>query len=358
LFDSSARRLLIGDIKVNKKKIVRFDFWLNPAFDEKMSATNEVELTVLRQTEADEKNFAALKQANVYHICAARDEVPQRFWVTEELLKQCPDLLCASSSGAGYDPIDLDACTRHGVLVVNQSGCNADSVAEHAMGLLLSVKHRITESDRVMRANAYTTREDLMGREIKGLTIGLIGMGNIGRRVAKLASAFGMKVIASDPHLSAAEIEKRGALSMSFQNVLAQADVVSVHCPRSPETLNMFGAKEFQSMKPGAVFMSTARGGIHDEQALIDALKDGHLSGAGLDVWTVEPPAKGHTLLTLPNVVATYHTAGVTHEARRNAAVMAADQIAAMLKGEPAPRMANPEVWPLFLERLNKKVSA
>jgi D-3-phosphoglycerate dehydrogenase len=145
---------------------------------------------------------------------------------------------------------------------------------------------------------------------------------------------------------------------MSFQNVLAQADVVSVHCPRSPETLNMFGAKEFQSMKPGAVFMSTARGGIHDEQALIDALKDGHLSGAGLDVWTVEPPAKGHTLLTLPNVVATYHTAGVTHEARRNAAVMAADQIAAMLKGEPAPRMANPEVWPLFLERLNRKVSA
>lgn len=339
---------------MNKKKVVRFDFWLNPAFDEKISSSDEIDLKVLRHADADAHNFAELKQANFYHICAARDEVPSQFWVTEELLKQCPDLLCASSSGAGYDPIDLDACTRHGVLVVNQSGCNADSVAEHTMGLLLSIKHRIAESDRVMRANAYTTREDLMGHEIKGLTIGLIGMGNIGRRVAKLAAVFGMKVIASDPHLTPAEIEKRGATSMSLNDVLAQADVVSVHCPRTPDTLNMFGTKQFHAMKQGGVFMSTARGGIHDEQALIDALKDGHLSGAGLDVWTVEPPARDHALLSLPNVVATYHTAGVTHEARRNAAVMAADQIMAMVKGQQAPRMANPEVWPVFIERLKK----
>jgi len=339
---------------MKKKNVVRFDFWLNPAFDEMLSAEEAVDLTVLRYADQDAVNFKALSQANVYHVCAARDEVPSKYWVTEDLLKQCPDLLCASSSGAGYDPVDLAACTRHGVLVVNQSGCNADSVAEHTMGLLLSLKHRIAESDRVMRASAYTTREDLMGREIRGLTIGLIGVGNIGRRVATLASAFGMKVIASDPHLSSTEIEKRGAVPMSFAQVLAQADVISVHCPRSPETLNLFGREQFFAMKSSAVFLSTARGGIHDEQGLVDALRDGHLSGAGLDVWTVEPPARDHALLTLPNVVATYHTAGVTHEARRNAAVMAAEQIALMLKGQQAPRMANPEVWPVFLERLKR----
>ena len=339
---------------MKKKKVVRFDFWLNPAFDDKLTTEDTIDLTVLRYADTDAVNFGALSQANVYHVCAARDEVPAKYWVTEDLLKQCPNLLCASSSGAGYDPVDLEACTRHGVLVVNQSGCNADSVAEHTMGLLLSLKHRIAESDRVMRASAYTTREDLMGREIQGLTIGLIGVGNIGRRVAKLAAAFGMKVIASDPHLSADEIQKRGAIPLSFTEVISSADVVSVHCPRSPETLNLFGREQFFAMKSGAIFLSTARGGIHDEQSLVDALKDGHLSGAGLDVWTVEPPARDHALLTMPNVVATYHTAGVTHEARRNAAVMAADQIAALLKGERAPRMANPEVWPVFLDRLNR----
>ena len=338
---------------LNKKRVVRFDFWLNPAFDEKLSAEHGIECSILRYADNEAQNFSALSKANVYHVCAARDEVPSQYWVTEDLLKKCPNLLCASSSGAGYDPIDLAACSRHGVLVVNQSGCNADSVAEHTMGLLLSVKHRITESDRVMRAAAYSTREDLMGREIRGLTLGLIGLGNIGRRVATLAAAFGMKVIAFDPHLSDSEISQRGAVSMRFDAVLAQADVVSVHCPRSPDTLNLFSREQFYAMKRGAVFLSTARGGIHDEQGLFAALNDGHLSGAGLDVWTIEPPALNHPLLSLPQVVATYHTAGVTHEARHHAAVMAADQIVALLKGELAPRMANPDVWPHFLERLN-----
>ena len=334
-----------------KKKVVRFDFWLNPAFDTHMRSLSDIDLTVCSHGDDDARNLDALRDAHVYHICAARDEVPSQWWVTDELLAQLPDLLCASSSGAGYDPIDVEACTRRGVLVVNQSGCNADSVAEHTLGLMLSVKHRIAESDRVMRAAAYTTREDLMGNEIRGLTVGLIGLGNIGRRVALLAKAFGMRVLASDPYLSEDEIVRRGAISATLDEVLSQSDIVSVHCPRTPETLNMLAAEQFSRMKRGAVFISTARGGIHDETALVQALGDGHLSGAGLDVWTVEPPARDNPLLTLPNVTATYHTAGVTHEARRNAATMAAEQIEAMLRGEPAPRVVNPEVWPVFLER-------
>ena len=341
-----------------QKKVVRFNFWLNPAFDTHMSSIQDVSLKICRHEDADDENLRELSTAHVYHICAARDEVPARFWVTDDLLARTPSLLVASSSGAGYDPIHVEACNRHGVLVVNQSGCNADSVAEHAMGLLLSVRHRIAESDRVMRANAYTTREDLMGNEIRGLAMGLVGLGNIGRRVAALAKAFGMRVMAFDPYLSAQEIRDRGAEPVGFDELLSRADIVSLHCPRTPETLNLFGSAAFGKMKKGAVFISTARGGIHDEAALHQALVSGHLFGAGLDVWTVEPPAPDHPLLKLPNVVGTYHTAGVTHEARRNAAIMAAEQIEVLLRGQMGPRVVNPEVWPVFLDRYRNMFGA
>lgn len=337
-----------------KKKVVRFDFWLNPAFDQHMSGLKDVDVSVCQYSDDEQKTLALFKEAHVYHICAARDEVPSQWWVDEALLQKMPNLLCASTSGAGYDPVDVEACNRHGVLVVNQSGCNANSVAEHAIGLLLSVKHRITESDRVMRANAYTTREDLMGNDIRGLTIGIVGVGNIGTRMAQLAKAFDMTVLGVDPYLTDDEIRKRGAIPVTLEQLLARSDVVTVHCPRTPETLNSFGAEKFRAMKKGAVFIATARGGIHDEQALYEALRDKHLSGAGLDVWSVEPPSPDNPLLSLPNVTATYHTAGVKHEARGNAAAMGAAQIEVVLRGERPPRLVNPEVLPVFLERYKK----
>lgn len=337
-----------------KKKVVRFDFWLNPAFDQHMSKLKDTDVSVCQYSDDEQKTLALFKDAHVYHICAARDEVPSQWWVNEALLEKMPNLLCASTSGAGYDPVDVEACNRHGVLVVNQSGCNANSVAEHAIGLLLSVKHRITESDRVMRANAYTTREDLMGNDIRGLTIGIVGVGNIGTRMAELSKGFDMTVLGYDPYLSDEEIKRRGATPVSFEELLARSEVVTVHCPRTPETLNWIGAKEFRAMKKGAVFIATARGGIHDEQALYEALRDKHLSGAGLDVWSVEPPSPDNPLLSLPNVTATYHTAGVKHEARGNAAAMGAAQIEVILRGERPPRLVNPEVFPVFLERYKK----
>jgi D-3-phosphoglycerate dehydrogenase len=193
-----------------------------------------------------------------------------------------------------------------------------------------------------------------MGNEIRGLTLGLVGIGQIGRRVALLAKAFGMNVIAYDPYVNTEEVKARGATPVSFEGLLSQSDIISVHCPRNAQTLNMFNAKTFSGMKSGAAFISTARGGIHNEVDLYEALKSGKLSGAGLDVWAVEPPEKDNLLLTLPNVVATYHTGGVTHEARFNGAKMAADQIQGLVRGERAPRMINPEVWPLVEEKLHK----
>jgi len=335
-----------------KTQLIRFNFWIDPVFDQIVDNCPALEQTECQFDDPDDKSWEVMSRAHAYHICAARDEVPPQWQVTEDLLARAPHLLCVSSSGAGYDPIGVAACTARGVLVVNQSGCNANAVAEHAMGLLLSVKHRIAESDRVMRVARYTTREDLMGRDISGLTIGIVGVGNIGRRVATFARAFDMRVLGHDPLVDPDELRRRGVEPVGLDELLQASDVVTLHCPRNQETLGLFNADRFAQMKPGAVFISTARGGIHDEAALADALTRGHLAGAGLDVWTVEPPAADNPLLTLDNVVATYHTAGVTHDARRNAARMAAEQLCDLFERHLQPaRLINPDAWPMFEKR-------
>jgi D-3-phosphoglycerate dehydrogenase len=287
----------------------------------------------------------------VYHVSAAKDELPQEWFARADLLARCPQLLCVSSSGAGYDTVDVPACTAAGVAVVNQSGGNAASVAEHTLGLLLGVSRRMVEGDRRLRRETGYSREDVMGHEIQGKTLGVVGIGHTGSRVAALGKAFGMDVIATDPLLSAQEIERRGARAVSFAELLAQADVVSLHCPRDASTLRMMDAEAFARMKKGAIFITTARGGIHDEAALAQALRSGHLAGAGIDVWDQEPPPLDHPLLAMDNVYGTFHTAGVTHEARRNVARIAAEQIAGLLAGERPPRLVNPEVWPAYEKR-------
>lgn len=340
-------------------QLIRFNFWLDPVFDQIINANSKIAQTVCWFEDPESESWAAMSKAHAYHICAARDEVPLQWQVTDELLAKAPELLCVSSSGAGFDPVDVAACTARGVLVVNQSGCNSNSVAEHTIGLLLSLRHRISESDRVMRAARYTTREDLMGNDIRGLTLGIVGVGNIGRRVAEMAAVFGMRVLGCDPYVETQVLVSRGVEPVDLDTLVKQSDVVTLHCPRNSETLNLFDTQRFAQMKPGAIFLSTARGGIHDEGALADALKTGHLAGAGLDVWTVEPPATDNPLLAMENVVATYHTAGVTHEARRNAARMGAEQLSALFaNGQRPARLINPEAWPLFQKRFNARFGA
>lgn len=332
--------------------VVRFDTWIHPVFDETLEVRPGVALRALRFADPAARNLEVLAEARVLHLSPAKDEVPREWFVTERLLAQCPELLCVSSGGAGYDTIDVEACTRAGVAVMNQAGANAVSVAEHTFALLLAVTRRIAESDRLLRGTQRGfVREDLMGREIHGRTIGLVGIGHIGTRVATLARAFGMQVVATDPFVPAPEIERRGATPLTLDELLECADVVSLHCPLNAATTRMIDARAFGRMKRGAVFVTTARGRIHDEQALVDALDAGRIAGAGLDVWDVEPPPVGHPLLAHPSVVATYHTAGVTHEARRNVATMAAAQIAGALAGQRPPRLVNPQVWPAWEAR-------
>ena len=337
-----------------KLNLVRFDFWLNDIFDQTISKDPLIQQKICKQSDLDSVNLEYFKTAHIYHILAARDEVPRQWHVNDDLLRRCKELICVSRSGAGFDPVDVEACNRHGVLVVNQSGANADSVAEHAIGLMLDLKHRISESDRLIRAGKTTTREDLMGHELRGLTLGVIGIGETGRRTAFLAKAFGMHVLAYDPHIGADEINRRSATACSFEELICQADIISVHCPRNSETLDLFNSNVFSKVKTGALFISTARGGIHNENDLYSALSTGKLSGAGLDVWAVEPPMKDNPLLKLPNVVSTFHTAGVTHEARYNSAKIGAEQIRTLAKGLKPPRIVNPGVWPLVEEKLKK----
>ena len=332
-------------------RVVRFNSFINPVFDERLRSEAGIELQVHPMPVSQALANAALQGVHAYHVSAAKDEQPPFAFVTPALIAACPDLLCASSAGAGYDPIDVAACTRAGIAVVNQTGGNAVSVAEHTLGLILSVAHRIAESDRLLRRDRGFSREDLTGREIAGKTIGLVGIGNIGRRVAALAHAFGMQVLAVDPNLSGDEIRLRGAEPAELDDILERSDFVSLHCPRDATTRGMIDAAAFARMKPGAVFVSTARGGIHDEAGLLQAMQSGRVAGAGLDVWDREPPPLDHPLLAFDTVVATYHTAGVTHEARRNMASISADQIVRLLRGERPPRLVNPEVWPAYARR-------
>ncbi|MGO4303600.1 hydroxyacid dehydrogenase [Cupriavidus sp. RAF12] len=335
------------------RQVVRFDYWLDPAFNRIVGEAAGVSLHTCQREGADEEAWAHLSQAHVYQITAAKDELPRHWFVTAELLARCPHLLAVSSSGSGCDTIDIDACTAAGVAVMNQAGGNADSVAEMAVGLMLSVMRRIPESDRRMKSHTTGSREDLMGHELRGRTLGLVGVGHAGSRAAALGRAFGMRVIGYDPYLDSAEMAKRGAEFVSFDELLRTADIASLHCPRDASTLGMMNAEAFAAMRPGSVFVSTARGGIHDEAALYAALSSGHLAGAGLDVWDQEPPPPGHPLLTLENVVATFHTAGVTHDARRRNATLAATQIVDLLAtGEKPERLVNPEVWPRARQRM------
>lgn len=337
-----------------RKRVARADFWIDPAFDERFQREPDIKLKVVAMRAPGSSVLASLGDVHVYHVHAAKDELPPHGFVTEALLARCPQLLCVSSTGAGYDPIDVPACTKAGVAVVNQAGGNAVAVAEHTLGLLLGVTRRIVESDRRLRGARGFTREDLMGREIADRTLGLVGIGHVGTRVASLARAFGMHVLAADPYLTEEEIARRGARSVSLDDLLAQSDVVSLHCPRDATTLGMIDARAFERMKPGAIFISTARGGIHDEAALAAALASGHVGGAGLDVWDREPPPADHALLAFANVVATFHTAGVSREARRNMAAIAAEQIVGVLKGGRPPRLVNPEVWPAYALRFEE----
>ncbi|MBR0824047.1 hydroxyacid dehydrogenase [Bradyrhizobium manausense] len=342
-------------MSVNNKRVFYVKYLANPIYIDILKARADVRLDRL-ENDSPVADFApVLEAAHVYQVGAARDELAPHFHVHADLLKRTPNLLLVSSNGAGFDPVDVEACTAAGVLVVNQSGGNAHSVAEHALAMMLTLSKRIIQSDRRLRRERNVNRNDLVGNEVEHKTVGIVGLGNVGRRIAALCSTLlGMKVLAYDPYLSAEEMAARGGEKVELDELLRRADFVSISCPLDKGSRGMIGVREFALMQPHAYFVTTARGFIHDEDALLGALRDKRIAGAGLDVWSKEPPPPDHPLLQFDNVLASPHTAGVTTEARQNMGRIAAEQVLAALDGKRPPRVINPAVWPHYAERFHK----
>jgi D-3-phosphoglycerate dehydrogenase / 2-oxoglutarate reductase len=342
-------------MSVNNKRVFYVKYLPNEIYVDILRARPDVRLDRLENESPEELFAPILASAHAYQVGAARDELASHFHVHKDLLKRAPNLLLVSSNGAGFDPVDVDACTEAGVVVVNQSGGNANSVAEHALGMLLTLSKRILEADRALRRDANVPRNALMGTEAQGKTIGIVGIGNVGRRIAELCKGLlHMKVVAYDPYLTADEIAARGGEKVELDDLLRRSDYVSISCPLTKDNRGMIGGREFSLMQPHAYFITTARGFIHDETALADALRNKQIAGAGLDVWAKEPPPADHPLLQFDNVLASPHTAGVTKEARINMGKIAAEQLLDVLDGKRPQRISNPEVWPAYVKRFER----
>jgi D-3-phosphoglycerate dehydrogenase len=337
-------------------RLVYFDQWTDPVAGEIIADHGGFEVTRLEITGPVAANWAGLEQAHGYQSLI-RTEVPRNpgvadQWITgPALLDRCPQLLAVCSAGAGYDIIDVDACTAAGVIVCNNSGPGREAVAEHALGLMLALAKKIALADRMIRREVVQDRTALRSTELFGKTLGIVGVGQIGGRLVELCAPFAMTVLAYDPYLSDDQAAARGVSCVELDELLERADFVHLNCPLTTETEGLMGAEQFARMKPAAFFITTARGPVHDEVALYDALASGAIAGAGIDVFHDEPPDPTHPLLSLDTVMASPHTAGLTVEATRDVALATAEQWITIFAGKVPPRLVNPEVWPAYSER-------
>jgi D-3-phosphoglycerate dehydrogenase len=266
--------------------------------------------------------------------------------LTRRILSACPDLELFAVSRGGPVNANLDAATEHGVVVTSAPGRNAVSTAEYTIGLMLAAMRRIPQSHLGVvegRWESSLYAYDVTGLEVQGTTIGLIGAGAVGSRVAAVLVALGADVLIADPYADPAGLPA-GVRVVELAELLATARVVSLHARLTAETRGLIGAAQIAAMPAGSVLVNCARGGLLDYQALADALRGGHLFAAGLDVYDVEPLPAGHPLRDAPNVVMTPHLAGASRAVAERAAGMVAAEAGRWLLGEPPAHCANPDV--------------
>jgi D-3-phosphoglycerate dehydrogenase len=267
---------------------------------------------------------------------------------TAALMAACKKLRVVGRHGVGLDTVDIPAATRLGIAVVHAPGSNSQAVAEHALMLMLACVKRTLQVDRLTRAGDWSAKQRTVGNtELSGKTLGIVGVGNIGRRVAKFAGALGMRVLAYDKYVPADEVRRWGAEPVgSLEELLPEVDVLTCHTPLTEQTHHMINARTLALMKDGAVYINTSRGGVQDERALFEALTRGKLAAAGVDVFEEEPAPVDNPLLNLENVVVSSHVAGVTKEANRQMGVQVAGEMLRVLRAEKPQMLVNPEVWP------------
>lgn len=264
--------------------------------------------------------------------------------VDQAALDAAPRLRCVARYGVGYDTVDVPACTARGIPVMVANGGNDRSVAEHAMMLMLAVARRAEDASRHVKAGGWWPEGGPGMVDLAGRRVLVVGYGRIGTRVARLCRAFDMEVTVLDPAYAPARLAADGHLpARDLHAALAEADVVTLHCPLTPATRNLLDGRAFAALKPGAILVNTARGPIVDETALLDALAAGRLHGFGTDVLAVEPAMAGHPLFALPNVVVSPHSAASSEEGLARMARISAQNILDALDGRPdAAMMVNP----------------
>ncbi len=268
-----------------------------------------------------------------------------------ELLDNAPRLRIVAQYAVGFDNIDLECATKKGVYVTNTPGVLTQSVAEFTWGLILAVTRRIVEADNFVRSGEWWNTKTgwhplmLLGMELKGKTLGIIGMGRIGRTVAKIAKGFDVRILYYDVRPLPEEIEKElEAKYVDLDTLLKESDIVSVHVPLTPQTYHLIGERELKLMKKTAYIINTARGKVIDTQALVKALEEGWIAGAGLDVFEQEPLPPDNPLTKFKNVVLAPHIASATIEARTGMAELVAKNLIAFYKGEIPPTLVNKDV--------------
>ena len=290
-----------------------------------------------------------LRRIGDYDALVVRSETK----VTAALLDAAPRLRVVGRAGVGVDNIDIDAATRHGVLVLNAPAGNTIAAAEHAIAMMFALVRNVAVADRSLHSGLWE-RKRFIGMEVREKTLGVVGLGKIGFEVARIArEGLLMRVLAYDPLATRDRAEQAGAELTDLPALLSESDIVTVHVPLTDATRGLLGASELHQMKPGSRVINVARGGIVDELALAGAIREGHIAGAAIDVFTEEPPPADHPLLLLPQVVVTPHLGASTHEAQVNVAYDVADQIVEYLQGG-TPRYAvnAPTVLPEELARL------
>jgi phosphoglycerate dehydrogenase-like enzyme len=254
------------------------------------------------------------------------------------VLAGCPHLRVLARIGVGIDSIDLAAATAAGVAVTITPDANTATVADHTVGLMLACCRRLLENDSTVRREEWTRGGPLTGGELTGATVGIVGLGMIGRAVAQRLAGFGVRLLGTDVRA----VNEAGCEQVHLDDLLRRSDIVSVHVPLSPLTRGMIGKRELALMRRGATFINTSRGGVVDEHALVEALRDGHLSGAGIDVFEHEPPL-GSPLLNMNNVILSPHVAGISVSSQASMIEMAVASILDVIAGRDCPRVVNPQ---------------
>lgn len=253
--------------------------------------------------------------------------------ITRNVIDAGKKLKVISKYGVGVDTIDVECATKRGILVCYTPGVNSDAVAEHTLGLMLATLRKIPQSMAYLKEGGWR-EEKFLGWELTGATVGIIGFGNIGFRLAKKLSGFEIKLLVYDPYVSKERIEKVGGEKTGLSDLLRESEIVSLNLALTPETSHLIGENELRQMKSTSYLINTARGPLIDEKALYRALKEGWIAGAGLDVFEEEPAKLENPLFSLDNVVVTPHLGGSTNKARKRLVIMAVENLIKVLKGD------------------------